>query len=61
MEISRKYAVTEKVGQGGMGMVYKVRHITLDTTLALKVLPHELTDHAEMRTFRFLILIVMKP
>jgi len=50
MEISRKYAVTEKVGQGGMGMVYKVRHITLDTTLALKVLPHELTDHAEMRT-----------
>jgi serine/threonine protein kinase len=50
MEISRKYAVTEKVGQGGMGMVYKVRHITLDTTLALKVLPHELTDHAEMLT-----------
>jgi serine/threonine protein kinase len=49
MEISRKYAVTEKVGQGGMGMVYKVRHITLDTTLALKVLPHELTDHTEMR------------
>ena len=50
MEISRKYAVTEKVGQGGMGVVYKVRHITLDTTLALKVLPHELTDHAEMLT-----------
>jgi tetratricopeptide (TPR) repeat protein len=50
MEISRKYAVTEKVGQGGMGVVYKVRHITLDTTLALKVLPHDFTENAEMLT-----------
>ncbi len=49
MEISRKYVVTEKVGQGGMGAVYKVRHLILDTTFALKVLPNELTDHDEMR------------
>jgi tetratricopeptide (TPR) repeat protein len=38
MEISRKYAV------------YKVRHMTLDTTLALKVLPHDFTENAEMLT-----------
>jgi len=48
MEISRKYAVTEKVGQGGMGMVYKVCHTTLDTTLALKVLPDHFTANPEM-------------
>ncbi|MSQ48309.1 MAG: serine/threonine protein kinase [Deltaproteobacteria bacterium] len=50
MEISRKYAVTEKVGQGGMGVVYQVRHLTLDTTLALKVLRNEVADQDEMRT-----------
>jgi serine/threonine protein kinase len=48
MEISRKYAVIEKVGQGGMGVVYKVRHMTLDTTLALKVLPDNFTENPEM-------------
>ena len=33
-----------------MGVVYKVRHTALDTTLALKVLPRDLTENPEMVT-----------
>ncbi len=46
--ISRKYEVLGQLGQGGMGVVYKVRHTTLDTTLALKVLPQDLMENQEM-------------
>jgi len=46
--ISRKYEVLGQLGQGGMGVVYKVRHTALDTILALKVLPRELTENPEM-------------
>ncbi|HEV8718939.1 MAG TPA: protein kinase [Candidatus Binatia bacterium] len=48
--ISRKYEVLGQLGQGGMGVVYKVRHTALDTTLALKVLPRDLTEDPEMVT-----------
>jgi tetratricopeptide (TPR) repeat protein/predicted Ser/Thr protein kinase len=37
--ISRRYEVLGQLGQGGMGVVYKVRHTVLETILALKVLP----------------------
>ncbi len=46
--ISRKYEVLGQLGQGGMGVVYKVRHTALDTILALKVLPRDLTENPEM-------------
>ncbi|HKA55011.1 MAG TPA: protein kinase, partial [Candidatus Binatia bacterium] len=46
--ISRKYEVLSQLGQGGMGVVYKVRHTTLDTILALKVLPRDLMENQEM-------------
>jgi len=46
--ISRKYEVLGQLGQGGMGVVYKVRHTTLDTILALKVLPRDLIENQEM-------------
>ncbi len=48
MVISRKYEVLGQLGQGGMGVVYKVRHVALDTILALKVLPRELMANPEM-------------
>ncbi|MBI3799539.1 MAG: protein kinase [Deltaproteobacteria bacterium] len=48
--ISRKYEVLGQLGQGGMGVVYKVRHTALDTILALKVLPRDLTENPEMIT-----------
>jgi serine/threonine-protein kinase len=50
MVISRKYEVIGQLGQGGMGVVYKVRHTALDTTLALKVLPRDLMENPEMVT-----------
>src|SRR5262249_20162299 len=44
------YEVLGQLGQGGMGVVYKVRHTVLDTILALKVLPRELTEDPDMVT-----------
>ena len=45
MIISHKYEVQDQLGQGSMGVVYKVRHPTLDTVLALKVLPRDLMEN----------------
>ncbi len=48
MIISGKYEVKEKVGQGGMGIVYRVCHTDLDTILALKILPRDLSNDDEL-------------
>jgi len=50
MVISRKYEVLGPLGQGSMGVVYKVRHTTLDAIMALKVLPRDLMEKPEMVT-----------
>ncbi|NOT55273.1 MAG: serine/threonine protein kinase, partial [Deltaproteobacteria bacterium] len=51
--IAGKYEVLEQIGQGGMGTVYKVRHRTLETIHALKIMlsPASATEGELVRRF----------
>ncbi len=46
------YDVTAKIGEGGMGEVYRARDTKLDRDVALKVLPQAFTDDPD-RLARF--------
>jgi eukaryotic-like serine/threonine-protein kinase len=50
--IGDRYEILASIGEGGMGQVYRARHLGLDKQVALKVLPMGRTGDADARFSR---------
>jgi serine/threonine-protein kinase len=51
--VAGRYRVLEKLGEGGMGVVYLAEHVTIEKRVALKVLLHEYARKPDLKD-RFL-------
>ncbi|MEK6408678.1 MAG: protein kinase [Acidobacteriota bacterium] len=48
-----KYRLEEKIGEGGMGTVYKATHVQMENSVAVKILhPHLASDNNAVERFR---------
>ena len=47
-----RYRIEEKIGEGGMGVVYRARDLDLDRHVAVKVLSADLADEDRRRRFQ---------
>lgn len=47
--IGGRYQIVQRIGQGGMGKVYKVTHIHLSRTFALKIISNQVAETDEAR------------
>lgn len=53
MLLDDKYRLEEKVGEGGMGTVYRATHVKTENTVAVKILhPHLAADENAVERFR---------
>jgi serine/threonine-protein kinase len=52
--LDEKYCVEERLGEGGMGAVYRARHLSMDRPVAIKVL-HQRLSEDEAARLRFQI------
>ena len=43
------YQVTAKIGEGGMGEVYRAKDTRLDRTVAIKVLPEHVASDPDLK------------
>ena len=51
--IDRRYKIESRIGEGGMGLVYRARHVTLNKPLAIKVLQSDsASDEEVLHRFR---------
>lgn len=59
--VADRYRILERIGRGGMGIVYKVEHIRIGKLLAMKLLAGELSTNKEIvRRFKLEALTVSK-